>query len=128
MYNGGKILTGLVIFLVLMAFPIWYNMATGQASYVPELEKAAQGEECVRDIEYMKSNHMDLLNEWRDRVVRDGERFELAGDGTSRELSLSNTCLSCHVNKDKFCERCHDYMGVQPYCWDCHIVPKELQQ
>lgn len=127
MYNAGRILVGLIIFLVLVTIPIWYNVATGKAGYAPELEKAARGEECVRELEYMKAYHMDLLNDWRNRVVRYGERYETAGDGTRYELSLSNTCLDCHVNKDKFCDRCHDYLGVQPYCWECHVVPKELQ-
>jgi len=71
---------------------------------------------------------MDLLNEWRDQVVRENDRYEIGSDGVRFERSLSNTCLNCHVNKDKFCDKCHDYMGVQPYCWDCHLVPKEIQQ
>jgi hypothetical protein len=35
------------------------------------------------------------------------------------------TCLECHSNKTKFCDQCHNYLDVQPYCWDCHLVPKE---
>ncbi|MCP4686058.1 MAG: hypothetical protein GY867_11535 [bacterium] len=128
MHNGGKIILGLVIFLILITFPVWYNIANDKAGYVPELEKAARGDDCVRDSNYMTSNHMDLLNEWRDQVVRENDRYEIGPDGVQFERSLSNTCLSCHENKDKFCDKCHDYMGVQPYCWDCHIVPKEIQQ
>jgi hypothetical protein len=41
-------------------------------------------------------------------------------------MSLSNTCLDCHSNKAEFCDRCHNYASVSPYCWDCHIDnPKE---
>jgi hypothetical protein len=40
-------------------------------------------------------------------------------------MSLTNTCLDCHPNKDTFCDRCHNYMAVSPYCWDCHIVPEQ---
>jgi hypothetical protein len=41
-------------------------------------------------------------------------------------MSLTNTCITqCHSNKAKFCDRCHDYMNVQPWCWDCHNFPKE---
>ena len=29
-------------------------------------------------------------------------------------------CLDCHKNKSNFCDKCHDYMGVKPYCWECH--------
>ena len=47
-------------------------------------------------------------------------------------MSLSGTahtkdggsCMSCHANKDKFCDRCHDYLAVKPYCWDCHVEPQ----
>ena len=128
MYNTGKVLTGLVLFIVLITFPVWYNMATGKAGYVPELEKAAWGEQCVRDSVWMRSYHMDLLNEWRDGVVRRGERYEVNADGARYERSLSSTCLDCHENKDRFCDRCHNYMGVEPYCWSCHVIPKELEE
>jgi len=70
---------------------------------------------------------MDLLNQWRDDVVRKGERYYQAFDGTTHEMSLTRNCLGCHVNKDKFCDRCHDYLGVTPYCWDCHVNPKEAK-
>ena len=125
MYNAGKITVGLVVFLALITFPIWYNLATGKAGYSPELEKAAKGETCVRDSAYMVAYHMDLLDTWRDQVVRDGQRYEQLASGRTVERSLSNTCLDCHVNKDAFCDRCHHFVGVDPYCWDCHIVPEE---
>jgi hypothetical protein len=127
MYNTGKVFAGIIVFLVLITFPIWYNMALGEAGPVPDLEKAVRGEQCVRDNDYMTTHHMDVLNEWRDEVVRDNDRYETGPDGEEYEKSLTNTCLGCHVNKDRFCDRCHDYAGVKPYCWDCHIDPKELQ-
>jgi len=33
--------------------------------------------------------------------------------------------MDCHNNKTKFCDQCHNYAGVSPYCWECHIEPKE---
>ena len=127
MYDGGKIIIGVLVFLALITFPIWYNVANGKAGYTPELERAAHGDNCVRDSAWMVGHHMDLLNTWRDEVVRQNDRFETGPDGLVYEKSLSYTCLDCHQNKDKFCDRCHNYMGVTPYCWDCHIVPKEIQ-
>ena len=127
MYNGGKVLIGILVFLVLISSPLWYNMAMDGSDYQVELEKAVRGDNCVRDSVWMKANHMDLLNEWRDQVVRNDERFETGSDGVQYERSLSFTCLNCHENKDKFCDRCHDYLGVEPYCWECHVVPKEVQ-
>ena len=126
MFDAGKIIIGLLVFLALITFPLWYNVAKGKATYVPELEKPTTADRCVADTAYMMAHHMDLLNAWRDRVVRDGERIYVDAYGTKYEMSLTNTCLSCHSNKDKFCDKCHDYMGVTPYCWECHVDPKEL--
>lgn len=122
-----KIILGLVIFLILITFPIWYNVASGKAGYAPELEKPLNAVECVRETAYMTSNHMDLLNDWRDKVVREGERIDTDHHGKEIEMSLTRTCLGCHTNKDQFCDKCHDYLGVEPYCWECHIDPKEVK-
>jgi len=127
MYDAGKVILGLVVFLALITSPIWYNIASGQAGYAPELEKPIKSDVCVRETGYMTEKHMDLLNTWRDEVVRDGERFFIGPGGQRMEKSLSNTCLDCHHNKDKFCDKCHNYMGVDPYCWDCHVIPKEVE-
>jgi len=43
-------------------------------------------------------------------------------------MSLQNGCMTCHSNKKKFCDECHNYMAVVPYCWDCHIQPKEKEE
>ncbi len=127
MHDAGKIIIGLLIFLALIAFPLWYNAAGGKADYVPQLEKPDTATQCVAEVAYMTANHMDLLNEWRDRVVRDGERLYVDHLGRTHEMSLTKTCLNCHANRDRFCNRCHDYMGVDPYCWDCHVDPKEVR-
>ena len=71
--------------------------------------------------EYMKAEHMQLLDVWRHNVVRNGERMFVNAEGKLFNMSLSNTCLDCHSNKEEFCDRCHDYASVRPYCWDCHI-------
>ena len=126
MYNGGLIKAGLALFLVLATFPLWYNLALGDSAARPELEMPdpAVHPNCVAPLEQMRSSHMDLLDDWRDAVVRDGERIYTADDGTKYEMSLTKTCMDCHTNKEKFCDRCHDYMDVAPYCWDCHNAPQ----
>ncbi|MFH1699102.1 MAG: sulfate reduction electron transfer complex DsrMKJOP subunit DsrJ [Candidatus Zixiibacteriota bacterium] len=128
MYDSGKVFIGLVIFLVLITFPMWYNFAEGDADYVPELEKPVKGNACVEDTEYMRSFHMDLLNQWREAVVRDGQRVYTAKDGQKYNMSLTHTCLDCHASQKNFCEKCHTYLKVDPYCWDCHTVPEEVGQ
>lgn len=126
MYNGGLITAGLALFLVLVTLPFWYNVTMGESAARPELEMPdpKQHPKCVAPLEQMRSSHMDILDNWRNSVVRDGERFYTAADGTKYEMSLTKTCLDCHANKEKFCDRCHDYMGVKPYCMDCHNVPQ----
>ncbi|WP_028320005.1 sulfate reduction electron transfer complex DsrMKJOP subunit DsrJ [Desulfatiglans anilini] len=126
MYDGGKIITGLVIGLGLLLFPFFYNAGKAAKAPDPELTpKAQEAKVCVMDKAYMQSSHMTLLDDWRHTVVRDGERYFKAKSGTVYYKSLQVTCLDCHSNKTKFCDQCHDYMGVAPYCWDCHLEPEE---
>ena len=101
----------------------------GKAAPAPELEltaKAKAAKVCVMPTEYMKAEHMHLLDIWRDSVVREGKRIYVNSHGKEFNMSLSNTCLDCHSNKAEFCDRCHNYASVSPYCWSCHIEnPKE---
>jgi hypothetical protein len=125
MYDGSKIIPGLVVFLLIVISPVLYNL--GNASYEPpELAKPAKGEECIEPTEWIRANHMQLLDEWRDWVVRDKERVYVASTGESHTISLQNTCMDCHDKKAEFCDRCHDEASVSPYCWDCHIAPEGL--
>ena len=121
------IVTGVIIFIVIVTFPFWYNR--GKAAPAPELqltEKAKAAKVCVRSTDYMKAEHMQLLDLWRDSVVRRGDRIYVSPSGQEYNMSLSNTCLDCHSNKAEFCDRCHNYASVRPYCWNCHIDnPKE---
>ncbi|MFO7653367.1 MAG: sulfate reduction electron transfer complex DsrMKJOP subunit DsrJ [Candidatus Krumholzibacteriia bacterium] len=125
MYDAGKVMAGLAIFVGIVSAPLWYGALSGQAGRVPEVELAPglEGRTCVRDAAYMRANHMDLLNHWRDRVVREGERIDRTDGHGAHVMSLQNTCMGCHSNQAEFCDRCHDYMGVQPYCWECHVEP-----
>ena len=126
MYDKGKVGAGIVIFLFLITFPFWYNL--GKAAPAPEIKlsaKAQAAQACVESKAYMKTEHMQLLNVWRDEVVRSAKRTYVNSSGKQFEMSLSNTCLDCHVEKAEFCDKCHNYASVTPYCWDCHIDPKE---
>lgn len=123
MYDGGKIIAGLIIFLGIVTFPIWINL--GEAAEPPDPIIITDAKECVADTAYMRASHMALLNEWRDQVVREGKRVYVSASGKEYPMSLSNGCMDCHSNKEDFCDRCHAYLNVSPYCWDCHIQPKE---
>ena len=122
MKDKKKILAGLAVFIAAITFPFWYNM--GKAAPAPEVEltaKAKAAKVCVMPTAYMKAEHMQLLDVWRHNVVRNGECAFVNAEGKLFNMSLSNTCLDCHSNKEQFCDRCHDYASVRPYCWDCHI-------
>lgn len=119
MYNAKFIIPGLIIFLALVLFPFVKGM--GQPEMKVELEKVKNGsKECVLKTTEMRDSHMVLLNEWRDMALRDGKRVWTSPDGKKYDISLTNTCLQCHENKDKFCDKCHNEVGVNPYCFTCH--------
>ncbi|MBU0674442.1 MAG: sulfate reduction electron transfer complex DsrMKJOP subunit DsrJ [Proteobacteria bacterium] len=124
MYDNNKIIPGLIVFVGLITFPIWYGF--GSAGHLPIPEKSTKSKECVESVEYMRTSHMVLLNTWRDGIVRMGEtRHGETADGTPYVRSLQKGCMNCHTSKKKFCDECHTYASVKPYCWDCHLQPKE---
>jgi hypothetical protein len=60
LYNGGKIITGLVIFLGLFLTPLAYN--AGKAAYIqPKLKMPENEKQCVESKEFMRTQHMQLL-------------------------------------------------------------------
>jgi hypothetical protein len=126
MYNAGKIVIGLIIFLALILSPLLFNV--GKTATPPKLEVGTKEKECVESIAYMKSSHMQLLNTWRDEVVRSGKREYVSTTGKKYEMSLQNTCTKCHAKKEQFCDRCHTYVDASPKCWDCHIAPQPEKQ
>jgi len=129
MYDASKIVAGLAVFAVLATSPLWYNQISAAPADEPVLQAPPNGAtQCVEATEYMRANHMDLLNQWRDSVVREDQRMYVSElNGKEYEMSLQKTCLGCHSNKSRFCDSCHTYTAVQPYCWDCHLVPEEAQ-
>ncbi|MEW5767076.1 MAG: sulfate reduction electron transfer complex DsrMKJOP subunit DsrJ [bacterium] len=128
MYDKGKIIAGLIIFMALATFPFFYNKGKAASAPEPSLDtpviQQMSEKQCVKSAEFMRANHMKLLNEWRDSAVRDGQREYGLIDGIKYDKSLQKTCMHCHSNKKSFCDRCHTYANVSVYCWDCHIEPK----
>ncbi|MBT4497392.1 MAG: sulfate reduction electron transfer complex DsrMKJOP subunit DsrJ [Gemmatimonadetes bacterium] len=117
-----KIAVGLAIFVVLVTFPIWSAFGSAPPA-PPDLAKPVKGSQCVEEAEWMSANHQQLLNQWRDTVIREGKKEYTSTDGAQYEMSLSKTCMSCHENQQTFCDRCHDYTDVHPTCWKCHLDP-----
>ena len=137
LYDGGKIIIGLAVFAAFALFPFYYNIGKVNAKPDPktdtlqiqEWEKQYGKKECVEPKAFMRTEHMQLLNNWRDSVVRETYRqYVSTASGKKFNMSLQNGCMQCHSSKKKFCDECHNYMAVKPYCWDCHIQPKEKEE
>ncbi len=119
MFDTGKIFLGLGVFAGLVTGPAWYGIGRGKGA-PPELQKPADAKQCIEPTAFMRARHMQLLDQWREAVVRVDDRVYVASDGKRHAISLTGTCLRCHAEPDKFCNRCHLYAGVEVFCWDCH--------
>ncbi|MGD8504212.1 MAG: menaquinol oxidoreductase, partial [Syntrophobacterales bacterium] len=88
MYNKGKIITGLVIFVLFFASPFLYGLVKSGPPPEPELSpKAKEAKLCVEAKEHMVESHMQMLNEWRDEAVRNGKRIYVATNGKEYTVS-----------------------------------------
>ena len=122
MNDRRAVFLGLLMLLAVVTYPFWYTLAVGVAGPRPELELPSGQSECVEGTQYMTAHHMELLNSWRDAVVREG-RMSYTSEtyGKTFDMSLTRTCLKCHGERETFCDKCHGYADVTPYCWSCHV-------
>ena len=65
---------------------------------------------CVKDTEYMRYHHWELLRGLREDVVRYGRRGDITLNG----------CWKCHESKSHFCDKCHNAASVILDCFGCH--------
>jgi hypothetical protein len=129
MGDQGKIIAGLIFFLILATFPIWYTVGFGGDVPLPERGPAKDGSACIEAD--MVARHMDILNQWRHEVVRGQGGFESEypiadSPGEYYEKSLTKTCMKCHSIESRSngvisCSECHVYANVELRCWDCHV-------
>ena len=87
-----------------------------------------KGDACVADTDFMRRNHMTVLNHQRDDTVHDGIR--------TKQFSLKE-CIACHAvpgedarpvsieSPKHFCRTCHDYAAVKVDCFECHASRPE---
>ena len=126
MHYGFPIIAGLVLFIGMLCAPFVLGLASSEHK-APEVKLPVGEKECIESRDFMRREHMQLLNDWRDWALRDGKRIYTNHNGKEFEISLQNTCMKCHDNKAEFCDKCHLDAGVSPYCWDCHIEPEGLK-
>jgi len=149
--DAWKVAIGIVVFLGFFTFPIWYNLAVADP-LESDLPVRPDTQNCILT-QSEKLIHMQILDQWRDEVVRDGQRFRPDVHGALENRSFTKTCLSsgCHQHYEDVprpdgstvpaCWRCHRYAGVEGgtynaqtnqvegelfrevYCWDCHVNP-----
>src|SRR5512138_1132377 len=102
-YNGKKIIPGVLIFVALATLPLWYNMGRATPPPDPKIDtpviQAMAQKQCILPKAEMRTGHMQLLNDWRTQVVRYGNRVYVAADGKKYDMSLQNDCMKCHSNK-----------------------------
>jgi len=117
---NNKSVLAVAIPVLIIVIPLLYSVAgfvfgQGGQAETPFLEiPSGENESCVRDSEYMRYHHMDLLKELRIKVVRDGEKQQIGVD----------SCRECHANRKQFCNKCHDAVSLYPDCWGCHYYPE----
>lgn len=126
----GKALTTMLFIGALSALITGCSSNT-EAQAVPGSAKAAKLTQCVRPKAFMRRNHMKLIKHQRDITVHEGVR--------ATENSLT-ACIACHVQYDsnghaipvdaegQFCNRCHNWLAVQPDCFGCHSTVPEGPQ
>ena len=111
---------GMAVALMLIAVssaPFLYTAAGNGLFHQPpkpDLVLPTNEKKCIEPAEFMRANHMKLLVHARDAIVRD--------HAIKPQHHLEN-CKTCHTKRAEFCDRCHDYAGVKPECWDCHYLP-----
>ncbi|MHC4815365.1 MAG: hypothetical protein ACYTGW_09255 [Planctomycetota bacterium] len=121
-FMGGRRRVLVVAAIVLLVLPfgislVSFGTAVG-AEQTPFFERPdPKYEACVRPTLYMRYHHMDLLLELRDAGVRRGGK---------REISLAD-CRTCHPNRERFCDRCHDAVNLSPDCFECHYYPNDQE-
>ena len=131
MYDRGKIIVGILMGLLIILVPFWFNIGKTHKLPEPQLsEKAKLSKKCILPKSEIRSTHQSMLIEWRDLVVREGQRLYYSKyNDKNFEISLENTCMDCHSNKKDFCDECHNYVGlkggISPNCWNCHNEPEE---
>lgn len=114
-----KTISSLLLFAGVLFTPV---LNADDKAIQPVIPKG-KGDQCVADTDFMRRNHMDVLNHDRDLTMYKGLRdvdFSLKG------------CIECHAVNDEqgqaitvkderhFCRSCHDFAAVTVDCFQCH--------
>ena len=114
LHRNSVVVTACTIVLLL---PLAYSAASAILIQPPDpfLELPDEKyQECVKETEYMRLHHMDLLKEIREEFVRYGNRGDIA----------LSSCRGCHTSRQRFCDRCHNAVSLSLDCFGCHYYPE----
>ncbi|MCL0040158.1 sulfate reduction electron transfer complex DsrMKJOP subunit DsrJ [Thermodesulfovibrionales bacterium] len=129
MYDSGKVIIGIAIFLAFVMFPFYINIGVVVEKPEPCLDtpviQALEIKECVKPAHIMRATHIALLDNWKDLASRYGERLFVTEDKREFDISLQMTCMHCHSNYERFCMECHAFVAIDVGCWECHVVPEK---
>ncbi len=140
MYDSGKIIPGLAVFVLLITFPIWYNNFIGDAGAVQSAKyntiaesheafeamlqgmgiKFPNGARHSLSTQEMRATHMNVLQ----RIHTTAKNYVPGKD----EKKPTMSCLTCHSGSAEqpleVCNKCHASASVKtPDCWSCHTKP-----
>ncbi|MBU8932654.1 MAG: hypothetical protein KOO62_01480 [candidate division Zixibacteria bacterium] len=108
-----------VVILVVILLPLVFSVVSFVSTEQAESSELflempdPQYKNCVKDTDYMRYHHWELLRQIREEVVRFGFR---------KDLSLDK-CQECHTSRERFCNSCHDATSLTPDCFECHYYP-----
>ena len=108
-----------IILILMILLPIAYSTVThvfarsapGEEPFLQQPDPIYQN--CVRETEYMRYHHWELLRGLREEVVRYGKRGDVG----------LHMCKDCHTSREQFCNKCHDATSLKPDCFGCHYYP-----
>jgi hypothetical protein len=116
------VISGLAALVAVTTSPLWLGPRQG----LPPLGRPAGEEPCIEPSAAMRRDHPAILARWRDAVVREGRQTLRSSEGRTVRMSLSDGCLGCHTEPAAFCDRCHEWAGVRPGCFACHLRPGDV--
>jgi len=124
MYKAHRIIAFALVFLCIMLTPMLMNLGTSTTPPSPSLDtpriNSMTHPQCIEPAEYMRVEHMNVLDDWRTAVVRLGSTEYTNSAGQVFLMSMEDSCLGCHSNRAAFCDTCYTYVAVSPDCWSCH--------
>lgn len=126
--SRSAIMLASLLVMTTLALPLG-TAGAGEPAWLPKPARG-QGDKCVEDTDWMRRNHMAVLNHQRDDTVHDGirtSRFSLKGCIDCHAVKAADGQLVTVASEKHFCRTCHDYAAVRVDCFECHASRPETK-